>query len=197
MDFLNEAWGWLLVAFSGIASLLYLSLYKPKPDVDLSDSFVPTEPLNTTIESPVLSTTETTREKIYRISKSLLGKDLVDRPDVPDELQCASSVNEVVRRATGNDIGGGASTALMWEHLKSDPRFEEIKEWLPGDIIISPTGTSKYRAPNGHVGICGKTHIMSNNSLSGLWDTYFTDKTWHAYYAGKKGFPVYYFRVLG
>lgn len=136
------------------------------------------------------------RDKLYETAKLCLGKDMVDDPGVDPSVGCADSVNSVYKLAFGNEIGGGASTAALYTVLCSDPRFQSVQEPLPGDIVISPTGTSTKGAPHGHVGICGFHGIMSNNSMTGLWSQFYTDTSWHAYYHDKLGFPVIYFRVV-
>jgi len=136
----------------------------------------------------------TNREHLYQVAKGCLGRDMAK---TQNELGCAEAVNAVHKLAFGRQIGGGASTALLYKALKAHPDFMAVTEPLPGDIIISPTGTSSKGAPNGHTGIVGKTHIMSNNSLTYKWDATHTPGQWAAYYGKKLGFPTFYFRRKG
>lgn len=135
-------------------------------------------------------------QKLYDAGKASLEKDLVNDPTVPNEVQCAAQVNAVHRLAFGNDVGGGASTKLMYESLLKDPRFKQVDEYSAGRIIISPTGYSSKGAPHGHVGICGYYGVMSNNSLNGLWQQVYDEASWKRYYHDKLGFPVYFFERL-
>ncbi len=136
----------------------------------------------------------TNADKLYNTAKACLGKDMVDDPGVDPSVGCADAVNSVFKLAFGGEIGGGASTATMYEILKSDPRFE-LSGYAKGNIVISPTGTSIKGAPHGHVGICGLYGILSNNSMNGLWEEYYTEQSWVSYYQDKLGFPVFYFSV--
>lgn len=139
-------------------------------------------------------------KKLYDKAKSLIGTSL--SPNDPT-YGCATSVNQIHRLTFGDEIGGGASTWLLWQALKSRADFEQIPNYEQGAIIISPSGTSTISGKyNGHVGIVGKNpspdgtvYIMSNNSVTGRVDTQLTIKKWRVYYEGK-GFPIYYFRKL-
>lgn len=139
---------------------------------------------------------KTNREKLYDTAKICLGEDLSTDPAVPPEVSCAVAVNNVYKKTFGVEAGGGASTAAMYEVLKIDTRFSEVSAPLPGDIWICPSGTSLKGAPHGHVGIGGFYGILSNNSLNGLWEEYYTDASWKAYYETKLGFTTHYFRVV-
>jgi len=138
---------------------------------------------------------------IYTTARSLIGKHVIPLTPETDYgvLGCAASVNAVVKRAIGVEIGGGASTALMLAFLMNTTRFESVllADALPGDIIISATGKSTYY-PNvhGHVGICGQTWIMSNSSEDGTWEANYTYSMWKAHYGDMLGFPIQVFRVL-
>lgn len=132
-------------------------------------------------------------EKLYNAAYASLGMDMDNT--VPDEVACAASLNAVFKKAFGKPIGGFASTAEMYKVLKRDARFEQVSEYEPGAIIMSPTGTSTKKAPNGHVGVCGKTNIMSNNSYTGKWGQDYNLEKWTKYYAVDRGFPVIFYRV--
>ena len=141
----------------------------------------------------------TNREKLYAKSKSLLGTKQVS-PSVPQELGCASALNNVYTKCFGRPIGGGASTAEMFKVLKSSPeRFLEITEAtaLPGDIVMNPSGTSTKGFANGHVGIRGNNDTMSNDSRNGVWSAHYTNAGWKAYFEVSRGFKTRYFRVRG
>lgn len=136
-------------------------------------------------------------EILYGVAKGYIGLDLANHAVAPASLSCALQVNAVFRKAFKKEIGGGASTARMFEVLLKDPRFEKVPIYEPAAIIISPSREWHGEiVQHGHVGICGKRQIISNNSLSGRLDTHYTKETWEAYYKSKLGLPVYYFRVL-
>lgn len=144
------------------------------------------------VMEPIIMDKSTT---LYNTAKACLGLDMVDDPTVDPSVGCAVSVNAVFKKAFGSPVGGGASTADMYHVLKTDSRFTQILQPIPGCIVISPTGTSIKGAPHGHVGIEGYHGRMSNNSLNGLWSEVYTDSSWSAYYEVKLGFPTYYFSV--
>jgi len=66
-------------------------------------------------------------------------------------LACAWAVNEVVRRALGRPIGGGLSTANMYDVLRTKHHMITEAQSQSGTIIISPTVGNNH----GHVGIVG------------------------------------------
>ncbi len=121
------------------------------------------------------------REKLYATAFSFLGIDASPRDIAPDDFGCAESLNEVYKAAFGHPIGGDISTTRLYAALMASKELLEVDSPLPGDIIISPTGFVK-RVPVGHVGIVGKWQIMSNNSVTGKWDVYYTQQSWRARY---------------
>lgn len=131
--------------------------------------------------------------KVYLMAKQCLGKHLCEN----SAYGCAETVNAIVDAALGYPAGGSASTYLMYNVLKSSPRFEQVTTPLPGDIIISPTGYGTNPImPNGHVGIVGIYGILSNDSYNGLLEENYTLAMWKDHYNGVGGYPIYYFRAL-
>ena len=148
----------------------------------------------------------TRRDILYHFAKLQIGKD-VDNT-VSDEFACAISVNKIVERCLGKPIGGGASTHYMYKALLWSPfwwkvsSFNPIKnpgDALPGDLVLSPSGYGNSKViPNGHVGIISTDKkIMSNNSLTGLWEENYTLTTWYMRYVVKGGYPMYVYRIRG
>lgn len=139
--------------------------------------------------------------KIYAQAKRLIGTDASPRDAAPDTLACAETVNRIVALALGAPIGGGTSTASMWQVLRTDTkRWTPIigSEALPGDIIISPTGgTTNARLEHGHVGIVAKFGILSNNSENGLLCENYDIPSWKRYYSGFGLLPTLFYRVSG
>lgn len=129
--------------------------------------------------------------KVYLMAKQCLGQNLCE----DKMLGCAETVNAVFEAALGSPVGGGASTFLMYQVLKSSPRFKQVIAPLAGDIIISPTGTGTGGLLNGHVGIVGIYGILSNDSYTGLLEEKYTKQTWADYYGKQGGFPILYYRV--
>lgn len=134
--------------------------------------------------------------RLYNEAKACLGQSMVP-PGYDPELGCAISVNEVHSRCFGFQIGGGASTNALQQVLVSSQYFKEVTFPLPGDILVSATGTSSIShtpIPNGHVGIVGFYGILSNNSNTSLWDEHFTMDSWKQRYVIQGGYKMRYFR---
>lgn len=160
----------------------------PDPDIELEVSPIgpPEVP-----KPPTAPPVETNREKLYNRAFSCIGHDIAR---TQDELGCAEAVSYLLVNLHTPDFpaAGYLSTKDLYHWLQKYFTAESIP--LPGDIIISPTGYGNGHIPNGHVGIVGKNHIMSNNSMTGLFDAYFTMQTWNKRYAQQGGYPVLFFR---
>lgn len=133
-------------------------------------------------------------KNVYLVAKENLGKHITEDENVPAELGCAEAVSFVLTKA-GYDLTpqGIAGTADMYAWLKISAKFKEVTAPLPGDIIISPTGTSTLNSPHGHVGIVAEYGILSNNSETGLFLEVFDLTKWNTYFS-QLGFPVFFFR---
>lgn len=146
--------------------------------------------------------TESKRERLYRVAKSCIGRDMSPNDVAPDSLACMESLDGVFLEAFGEHLlppANRLSTANGYQAMLHDPRLEKITEAdaLPGDISIAPTGTSTNGSAHGHVGIRGKEDYMSNDSSSGLWKAHYTIAAWKLVFTGTLKFPLYYFRVKG
>lgn len=141
--------------------------------------------------------TETSLQ-IYTTAKKLIGVSLVPVGDDPD-VGCAISVTVLLKEKCNIPIGETQSTHDLLIELIESPLFKEVNEPLPGDIIISATGTSQLAGTpikHGHTGIVAKFGILSNSSLTGLWSENFTLETWTNRYKYQGGYPTRYFRAL-
>ena len=135
--------------------------------------------------------------KFYDTAYKCLGKDASPKDQVPDEVACVETINEIYKMAFGEYIGTGpafSSTKALYELMLHDARFKKVDSPSKGDIIISPTGYGNFT--HGHAGIVGKTHIMSNSSVTGTWEANYTHDSWKKHYAQQGGFPVFYFRLV-
>lgn len=130
-------------------------------------------------------------EILYKKSELLLGQDVSPKDLVPDEVGCAESVCNVIRRVYP-DFPIITGTWTLWDYLQ---RYHtRVTRPSRGDIIISPTGTSSLRGVQGHVGIYGE-RIHSNNSKTGRWDNNYNLTSWRKYYGDKLKFPVYFYQL--
>lgn len=129
---------------------------------------------------------------VYQMARSMVGWSTANMAGTNGgRLACAGAVNEVVRRATGQPVGGGLSTASMYQALRSGRgTLVPLNQAPPGAIIISPTQGSN----TGHVGIIGENGLVySNSSSRAAFSQNFTISSWVNYYQGQKGLPVYAF----
>lgn len=137
-------------------------------------------------------------QKIFETAKSLLGVDASPNDIAPDELGCAETVSEVIIKA-GFKMPIIVSTKNLYDWLRTKKEWLETTTPIPGDIVISPTGSGgKNGITHGHTGVVGVGGvIMSNSSATGRFEPNFTINRWVAYYQTKGGYPVkYYRRVL-
>ncbi|MBX4216139.1 hypothetical protein KW797_04290, partial [Candidatus Parcubacteria bacterium] len=131
-------------------------------------------------------------EKIYEFSKSCLGKDIAT---TQNELGCAEAVSYVFNHVGVQDFPKNGFLSTLEFHIWLKKNAQEVAEPSLGDIIISPTGSSSKKATHGHIGIVARHGILSNNSMNGLWQEYYTQESWKAYYGSKLGFPVFFYRI--
>lgn len=144
----------------------------------------------------------TNRESIKRIELYLqalkhLGTDASPNDVAPDELGCADSVSQILLKTFPGIIKGSVSTRELNQQLNSSKHFVRVTKFLPGDIIMSPTGSGNGGLRNGHVGIVGEEeNIMSNSSATGKWENNYNLKSWVARYRVMGGYPIFFYRIV-
>lgn len=151
------------------------------------------QPLPEPQKPPVVA--KSSREKLYEAALSFIGKEASPKDIAPDELACAESFCNVVRKVYP-DFPMITYTPTLLAHLKKDKRFKATLEAKPGVVIISPTASSTRV---GHVGIFLDGKIASNTSAGpdkGKWTANFTLKTWISRYRTKFGLGIYYFEPV-
>jgi hypothetical protein len=140
-----------------------------------------------------------TGQQLYAKSKSLLGKELTPKDEVPDTVACVANFQAVYFKTTGSYAGQGAAlynTRALKNWLTTDKRFERVENPLPGDICVYATGEGNGNLSNGHVFIVGKRDWMSNNSFTGLWSADYTREEAKSYYEKRGGFKPWFFRPV-
>lgn len=135
----------------------------------------------------------TNQEKLYTTAKSLLKKRLTLDASVPKNVGCAQALSYVLKEC-GYPIpkGGISGTASMYEWLFDN--FDKVEAGQPGDIIINVTGTG-ISTRRGHCAVMGKYQIMSNNSITGKWDTQWELPNWIRFYEEQGKMKTHYFRA--
>ena len=138
--------------------------------------------------------------ELYTTAKDLLQpkKDVSPADLAPDELACVESIENVYKACFGTFIGGTKPLLNTWEMLVvlgDSPDFKRIEEPVPGAIILNATwsGNGKVR---GHVGICGKSWIMANNSNTSYWSADYTYPAWNDYFAIHGGMKTHFFKPI-
>lgn len=133
--------------------------------------------------------------KVYTVAKNCLHTHVTLDPTVPADVGCAEAVSYVLKNAgaIGFPVTGFASTSLLYAWLRNNAQRVMIPQ--PGDVVISPSGTSTKGTLHGHTGIVAKFGILSNDSDTGLFMEKYTQSSWQMFFGVKLGFPVLYFRT--
>lgn len=141
--------------------------------------------------------TSPTSKKIYEIAKSLMGQHITLDQSVPLDLGCAEAVSYILKSAgIPMPEKGIAGTAEMYAWLRDSGYFEMKDELAPGRIIISPSDAPGALLPHGHVGVVALYGVLSNDSVTGLFNEHMTIASWHEFFALRAHFPVYYFECI-
>lgn len=151
-----------------------------------------------TVNQPPVINPTSNAQKLVAEAKACLGESLWFGTGVDPSLACAISVNTVHEKAFGFPIGGGASTASLYQALLSSPYFKSTTVYAPGCIIISPTGTgSNPKYPNGHCGIVCNYGICANDSNTGKWSENYKDYgAWTQQFNDIEGYPTFLFQRI-
>lgn len=138
---------------------------------------------------------KTNQQKLLEIAKAFVGKDISPNDVAPDELGCAESVSEAIRKIYP-DFSIIVSTKMLFDRLNNDKRFRRTTDLDAGNVIISPTGMGNGKII-GHTGIIGEDQIIySNDSIKGTWEKNYTITSWVNRYRKIGGFPLYVFKIL-
>ena len=134
-------------------------------------------------------------ELLYEQARLMIGRDASPLDFVGDELGCAESVTQILKKVTPFPIITGTWT--LWDRLKRDTRFVAVHGRPErGTIIIAPTGTGNG-SMRGHVGILAdEGKIMSATSADGIWRQNYNLDTWTDRYFRRGGFPVFLFKLI-
>lgn len=165
--------------------------------IDTTINPLPTTPLDAVMLTKINPKPMTNQEKLVAAAKNALGENLSKGTGVPPQVACAISVNVVHNRAFGYPIGGGASTAELYQALLVSPYFKQVEVPVSGCVVISPTGQgTNPMYPHGHVGIVGNYGICSNDSETGLFSENYNAATWRNQFSITEGYPIYWFERI-
>ncbi len=131
---------------------------------------------------------------LYEQARLTLGRDASPLDIVNDDLGCAESVSQLIRKVVPFPIITGTWT--LNDKLSKDPRFSSAHENISkGTIIICATGTGNGKI-RGHVGILANGwNIMAANSRNGIWSQYYTLTTWKERWVHLGGFAIHYYTL--
>lgn len=143
------------------------------------------------------------QQLLYNVAKSFIGTDASPRDFAPDDVGCAESLSQVIRKAFPNlYFPVLLSTKDLYQRFLTSSSFQEVNIPQAGCIIINVTGTGNGTI-QGHTGVVGKNlsvdgtvYIMSNNSYTGEWDTAYTLRSWKKRYCDKGGMKTHFFIVV-
>ena len=124
-------------------------------------------------------------EHVYEIAKAYIGYDLSKYAE--NEKGCAEAVSRILGQVYPN-FPILTFTGDLNVFLKYDPRFKAVLHPKLGCVSIFPT---TFRAV-GHVGIWGKTHVISNTSATGKLEANYTHAEWYAE-ADKRKLPIFHY----
>lgn len=160
----------------------------PMPPVPASSD------LNNVVQPLPAPEVQTPAQRLYSLSRSLLGQHLSLNEAVPWMVGCMEAVSKLLVQfgTPGIPKAGIEGTAAGLAFLIQSPHFKEITAPQLGAILIAATGTGNGKI-RGHVGCIGEYQIMSNNSETGKWDTQWTIDRWLAYYDTYGGIKTRYF----
>lgn len=165
------------------------SLYYDPHDINPRSLPMNQEPIEQPIE--VL----TALEAMLKASKAALGTELSPLDPVGDNVACADSLTNLIKQIYPT-FPKAFHTADLLKRLKESSHFVGTMEVQPGCIIINATGSGNGKI-RGHCGVIGENgRIHSNNSLTGLWDDYFTIDSWRERYRIKGGMPTLLFKPI-
>lgn len=161
--------------------LLKKKVDNPVVNTPPSDIIKPMEPTQVVSKS----------QRFYDLAFSLIGQHLTMDTSVLANFGCAESVSYILKEfGYPMPARGYAGTAILDTWLSQNCTMVK-GEIIPGDIIISVTQGNNH----GHVGICGKNAIMSNDSQTGLWEPYWSMPAWLEFYRTQKKLETKFYRL--
>lgn len=141
--------------------------------------------------------TMTKSEQIYEKALSLVGTDASPSDEVNDSIACAETLSTIIN-SIDNTFPVITGTWTLWDFVKRIRKdFIKITQPEKGAILMYVTGTGNGKIKNGHVFIVGENgKLLSNNSLTGKFDSHWTVETARNHYGVEGGYPRYIYRWI-
>lgn len=135
------------------------------------------------------------RELLYQQSLLSIGRDVSPFDVVDDDLGCAESLSNIIKKVVPFPIITGTWT--LRAKLTTSRLFMEATENTGrGTIILCATGSGNGTI-RGHVGILGDNGtIMSNSSATGQWTQNYTLEAWKERWEKAGGFTIHYYTLI-
>jgi len=133
------------------------------------------------------------RERLHEKAKEWLGKDARPQKLAPQDLGCVEALSTVIG-SFDPSFPTITYTPKLKEYLDMSKKYRQVLAYQPGCIIVSPTVPDQFV---GHTGVVGENEVIySNNSRTGLWDDYYTLKTWIERYREMGGLKIYFYQPV-
>jgi len=137
---------------------------------------------------------------LLSVCKSYIGKDASPADLAPDELGCAETVTNLLRKVYP-EVPIMLGTIGLLAYMKDPTKgFVQVSTPTPECIVMSVTRFVDGVRHTGHTGIVGEGGIiMSNASFmtlkgeKGTFQENYTVGSWNTYF-GSRGFPVLFFK---
>lgn len=144
-----------------------------------------------TIEDLKKQLAPTMSEKFLKICLDALDTDPSTPDGVKDEVGCADTVSNLIKRLFPDFPIIYSTKDLDWK-LFQDKRFERITEPERGCIIISPRTNTVF----GHTGVfITQERIASNNSKTGLFQGNYSWESWIKTFKEGRGLKIYLYKI--
>jgi hypothetical protein len=136
-------------------------------------------------------------QHIYQIAYAHIGEHLGLDPSVPNMFDCAETVSEILKLSGYYMPSRGlASVDDLVAFLAASKAFKEVSAPELGCVIAHSSGEQGTPNARRHVGIGGKTYVMSNDSFSGHFLANYSYEGWKSYFEVSNGVPSRYFVAI-
>lgn len=134
---------------------------------------------------------ETSPQKLCRIAKSYLGKDVSYLID--NEVACAEVASKIINNLFSDFPDKILGTDALKKELDKSRRFTQVLQPEIGCVVISP----RTATVNGHVGFfILNENIASNDSLTGTFQINYTWKSWIKTFKNGRKLRIFIYKPL-
>lgn len=135
------------------------------------------------------------KKTLLQVCTDALGTDASPSDEAPDELGCANSVTELLRKVYPETPKINGTWTLYQYLLNPKNKWKQVNEYEAECVVISPTGLG---TGTGHTGIVMEDNtIASSNSFGlnkGRFTKNYTPQVWEKKYTGGQKIPTFIFK---